>query len=58
MDKPDRYRNAAMSQLLAWARAYVDNETVIPECPDATLTDTEKLALCLMRQLEIDYGQT
>lgn len=46
-----RYSTPAMRQLADWARAYVQNETGIPETPDSKLTDAEKGALLLMELL-------
>lgn len=43
-----RYSLPAIKQLADWARAWVENETCIPETPDERLTDEEKGALLLL----------
>ena len=42
------HTKAAIAQLFEWARAYVENETTIPETHRSELTDAEKGALLLM----------
>lgn len=46
------YSTPAMKQMATWAKAWVCNETGIPETPDAQLTDAEKGALLLIELLE------
>lgn len=47
-DRGERLAKAAIKQLCEWACAYVDNETAIPETPDAELSDAQKGALQLI----------
>lgn len=42
----------AIFQVFEWARAWVDNETCIPETPHKNLTEMEQGALALMDLIE------
>lgn len=46
-----QFSQPALKQLAEWAQSYVQNETGIPETPDAQLTDAQKGALLLMELL-------
>lgn len=48
----ERLFNNGIKQLADWARAWVDNETMIDEAPDDALTDEEKAALLLLHMIE------
>lgn len=48
----ERLNKDALKQMADWARAWVENETAIPETPDERLSDQEKGALMLMNLIE------
>jgi hypothetical protein len=52
MNTGDELANAGLAQILEWARAWVENETVIPETPHDKLSDKEKAGLALLSAAE------